>query len=235
MTTPRGRHARNDDTVVSVTGVRLNTESFRVPTGAEFIAITHGAPTTSSWPPATDSPRAGVEPESVDTDVSLQPAVTPSEVFRRRVLSHRAAAHPAAVPASPATAPAARGAAPRVAESRMPSSRRTAPVPAPSPAGRSSHGHRRRGDAVGSFVSLWRLPSGTEPHLLRPTAQRQLTYWLFTTLACCVGLGIGLALLIHGLVDGMPYGTYLGCLLSTSALCLFFCANAFLRPGDVVR
>ncbi|MCX7537580.1 hypothetical protein OS123_03325 [Corynebacterium sp. P5875] len=222
MTTPRGRHARSDDDVVSPAPViRLNTESFRVPTGADFIAISYGAPVAASWPPPTHSGESASATAPADAE--------PAELFRRKVHSHRASAPE--VPHRPV---------PPVPEPRVERRTVTEPPaederPLPAPHRRAPSGHHRRSRPAATFLNLWRLPSGTEPHLLRPTAQRQLTSWVIATFLCCVTLGIGLALLIHGLADGSGPGVHTGCLLSSVALCLFFCANAFLRPGDVLR
>ncbi|MBI8988623.1 hypothetical protein [Corynebacterium meridianum] len=224
MTTPRGRHARSDDDAVSPAPVvRLNTESFRVPTGADFIAISQGAPAPSTWPPRRSSGN------SAGTTASTQAGTEPAELFRRKVHSHRATVHDMPHrPVVPESVP-------------EPDEQRTAdPAPDPVRPRPANHrqeppGHRRWSRPGAAFFSIWSLPSGTEPHLLRPTAQRQLTYWVVATFLCCVGLGIGLALLIHGLSDGLRASVNSGCLLSTVALCLFFGTNAFLRPGDVLR
>ncbi|MBI9001552.1 procyclic acidic repetitive family protein [Corynebacterium sp. CCM 9185] len=215
MTPPRGRHARNDDDVVAPAPVvRLDTESFRVPTGAEFIAISHGAPTTSSWPP----PTPGGKPATTPTGL---PRPEPTDLFRQKVNSHRDTVRN--TPARSLTPPA---------EPEPPVSPGPVADTQPEPTRRRHHRAARPGRA---FFSLWRLPSGTEAYLLRPTAQRQLSYWLVATFLCCVALGIGLALLIHGLTDNIRNNVHTGCLLSTVALCLFFWASAFLRPGDVLR
>ena len=224
MTTPRGRHARSDDDVISpVPVVRLNTESFRVPTGADFIAISQGAPTPSTWPPRRPSGNP------TGTTASTQAGTEPAELFRRKVQSHRATVH------DMPHRPVAPGPDPDPAE-------QDPAVPIPDPAGPRSTPHRQESPGRhrwsrpgAAFFSIWSLPSGTELYLLRPTAQRQLTYWVVVTFLCCVALGIGLALLIHGLSDGPRASVNSGCLLSTVALSLFFGANAFLRPGDVLR